>query len=297
MKRSLCLAFILIICSPLAAAKDNKDILVPAGATHGANINAFNSFVDIAGKVDAAVFLVGGRLRLSGRISGDVICLGSQVEIQNGAVIGRDLIVIGGRVRKDPGCKINGDFYNIRTREDLKKIARTLLPFLPESGGFNFIRISKIFFWFILALLALAILPLQVSRAADMLKGSPLRYGAIGLLALPVFILALIIFIVLCLVLIGIPLLFALMALYFLALVFGRTVVFYFIGSRLASFFKLKGNAIRFVMSGTVVYALLKILPWFGAPLLIVMDIFAIGISVGYFLKYKGLGSRVKGTG
>lgn len=284
MKRSLCLAFILISCASLAPAKGNKDILVPAGAIHAANINAFNSFLDIAGKVDAAVFLVGGRLRLSGQISGDVICLGSQVDIQSGAEIGRDLIVIGGRVNKDPGCKINGDFYYIRTREDLKKITRTLLPFLPVSGGLNFFKISKIFFWFILALLTLAVLPLPVSRAADMLQKSPLRYGAFGLLAVLVFILALFISIILCLVLIGIPLLFALMALYFLTLIFGRTVVFYFIGARIASFLKLKNNAIFFVIMGTAVYALLKVLPWFGAPLLIIMDIFAIGISIGFIL-------------
>ncbi len=287
MKKSLLLAFILISGALLAAAKNDKDIRVPAGETRTANINAFNSFLDIAGKVDAAVFLVGGRLRLSGEISGDVICLGSQVDIQSRAVIGRDLIVIGGHANKAPDCKISGDFYYLRTREDLKKITRTLLPFLPESGGLNFIRISKIFLWFILALLALAILPLPVNRAAAMLKKTPLRYGSIGLLALFIFIFALLIFIILSLVLIGIPLLLALLVLYFLILIFGRTVIFYFIGNRIASFLKLKDNAILFVILGTAVYALLKVLPWVGSLLLVGLDIFAIGISVGYFLERK----------
>jgi hypothetical protein len=295
MKKGLLLACLLLGSALLSAAKNDKGIRIAPGATHAANINAFNSFLDIGGKVDASVFLVGGRLRLSGEISGDVICLASQVDIQSGAVIGRDLIMIGGRVDKSPDCKINGDFYYIRTREDLKKITRTLLPFLPESGGLNFIRISKIFLWFILALLTLAILPLQVGRAAAMLKKSPLRFGSFGLLALLVFIFALLLFILLSLVLIGIPLLFALLVLYFLILVFGRTVVFYFIGAQVASFLKFKSNAIFFIIMGTAVYALLKIVPWFGAPLLIAMDIFAIGIGAGYFLKYKGLGSRVQG--
>lgn len=287
MKKALILVFILIGSAMLLAAKNNKAILVAPGTTHVGSINAFKSSLDIGGKVEDSVFLVSGRLQLSGEISGDVICLGSQVDIKDGAVIGRDLIVIGGRLDKAPGCKINGEFYYIRTKEDLKKITRTLLPFLPESGGLTFFKISKIFFWFILVMLTLLLLPLQVNQAADMLKKSPLRYGAFGLLTLFIFILLLLIFIILSLVLIGIPLLLALIALYFLVLIFGRTVVFYFIGSKIASVLKFKGNAIFFMILGTVIYALLKFIPWFGVPLSIIMDIFAFGIGVGYFLKKR----------
>jgi hypothetical protein len=287
MKKSLLLAIWLIGGALLAASGDGKTIVVPVGATRTSNVNAFHSSLDIAGEVKASVFLVGGRLRLSGEISGDVICLGSRVDILDGAVIGRDLIVIGGRIDKAPGCKINGDFYYVRTREDLKKITRTLLPFLPEGGGLNFFRIIKIFFWFILALLCLAVLPVQVSRAADAFNGSPLRFGGFGLLALVIFFFALLICIVLSLVLIGIPLLLALIVLYFLILIFGRTVIFFCVGAQLAALLKVKHNAILFVVLGTAVYALLKLIPWFGTPLLLGMDIFAIGIGTGYFLKSK----------
>lgn len=287
MKKALILVFILIGSAMLLAAKNNKAILVAPGTTHVGSINAFKSSLDIGGKVEDSVFLVSGRLQLSGEISGDVICLGSQVDIKDGAVIGRDLIVIGGRLDKAPGCKINGEFYYIRTKEDLKKITRTLLPFLPESGGLTFFKISKIFFWFILVMLTLLLLPLQVNQAADMLKKSPLRYGAFGLLTLFIFILLLLIFIILSLVLIGIPLLLALIALYFLVLIFGRTVVFYFIGSKIASVLKFKGNAIFFMILGTVIYALLKFIPWFGVPLSIIMDIFAFGIGSGFWLRKK----------
>ena len=289
MKKAAILLF-LLGGSLLAASANAKEIRVAAGATHRSNINIFNGRLDIAGKVDAGVFLVGGRLQLSGEISGDVICLGARVDIGEKAVIGRDLIVIGGSVTKAPGCKISGDFYYVRTREDLKKIARTLLPFLPESGGLNFIRVTKIFLWFILALLTLSVLPLPVHRAADMLRKSPWRYGGFGLLGLLIFFLALIIFILLSLVLIGIPLLFALLASYFLILIFGRTVVFYLIGAKLTAALKWKDNAIFSVILGLVFYGLLKLLPWFGAPLLIAMDLFAIGIAVGYFLKRRKTG-------
>lgn len=287
MKKVLLLAFILLSGAMLPAAKNSRNILVPPGTTHVGSINAFKSFLDIGGKVEETVFLVGGRLQLSGEISGDVICLGSQVDIKDGAVIGRDLIVIGGRLEKAPGCKINGDFYYIRTKEDLKKITRTLLPFLPESGGLTFFKISKIFFWFILVMLCLLLLPLQVNQAAEMLKRSPLRYGANGLLTMLIFILLLLVSIILSMVLIGIPLLLALVVLYFLVLIFGRTVVYYFIGSKIAAVLKFKGNAIFFIILGTITSALLKFIPWIGVPALILMDIFAIGIGSGFWLRRK----------
>jgi hypothetical protein len=287
MKKAPLLVFILIGSTLLLAAKSSKSIQVAPGTTHAGSINAFNASLDIGGKVDDAVFMIGGHLKLSGEISGDVICLGSQVEINNGAVIGRDLIVIGGHLDKAPGCKINGEFYYVRTKEDLKKITRTVLPFLPGSGGLTFFKISKIFFWFILVMLALLLLPVQVNLAATMLKKSPPRTLALGSLALLIFILLLLIFIILCLVLIGIPLLLILIAAYFLVLIFGRTVVFYFIGSKIASFLKFKGNAVTFVIMGTAIYALLKFIPWLGAPLLIILDIFAIGSGVGFFLDRR----------
>lgn len=287
MKRVLILVCVLTCSIMLLAADSNKIIQVAPGTTHVGSINSFKSFLDIGGKVQDSIFLVYGRLKLSGEISGDVICLGSQIEIKNGAVIGRDLIVIGGSLHKAPNCKINGQFYYVRTKEDLKKIVSTLLPFLPESGGLTFFKISKIFFWFILVMLTLLLRPVQVNQAADILKKSMLRYGAFGLLTLFIFILLLLIFIVLSLVLIGIPLLLTLVIIYFLGLIFGRTVVFYYIGQQIASVLKLKRNAIFFIILGTAAYALLKFIPWFGVPLLIIMDIFAIGIGVGFWLKRK----------
>ena len=62
----------------------------------------------ISGKVDESVFLLGGQLRLDGEVTGDVICLGAKVEIGDQAVIGKDLIVIGGSLVKAEHARIGG---------------------------------------------------------------------------------------------------------------------------------------------------------------------------------------------
>jgi hypothetical protein len=288
MKKALVVFFLLIWAGLfLSAAANKKQICVAVGETYAKNINAFQQDLEIKGRVNGSVFLVGGTLLLEGVVMGDAICLGAQVNIKAGAVIQRDLIVIGGHLNKAEQCKINGDVYYVRSKEDLRQITRSIIPFLPESGGQTFLRISKIFFWFILVMLALLVMPVKINQAADMLGKTPLRYGAIGLLALLIFILLLLSFIIMSLVLIGIPLLIILMLAYFLVLVFGRTVVFYCFGSKLSSALKLKGNAVFFVVLGATVYALVKFIPWLGVPLLIAMDIFAIGIGVGFCLRKK----------
>ncbi len=268
-------------------AADGKELKVAAGEIRTRPINAFNSVLTIQGRVDESIFLVGGKLSLEGEVSGDVICIASRVTIGEKAAIGRDLIVIGGRLEKAERCRIAGQFYHVRTREDVKKIASSMLPFLAESKGLTFFKIIKIFLWLILALLTLLILPAQVGRASVMLGEAPLRHLLHGLATLLVFALLLLSFLLMSIVLIGIPLLILLIAAYFLLLIFGRAVVFYFVGGRIAAAMKLKAGAPLFVILGIAVYTLLKFLPFPAALLLIFMDVFAMGIGVSFFLHRR----------
>lgn len=287
MKKTLALAFLLTASGLFLAAAGTKEIHVNTGQTRASAINTLYSRVFISGKVEESVFLLGGELHLEGEVSGDVICLGAKVEIGDQAVIGKDLIVIGGSLAKAEHARIGGQLYRVRTQRDLKKIAGSMLPFLPDSSGLTFFKIIKIFFWLILALLTLLILPAQVNRAAVLLAEAPLRHLGRGLVALLAFALLLLSFLLMSLVLIGIPLLFLLLAAYFLLLVFGRTVVLYFVGSRIAAALKLKSGAALFIILGVALYSLLKFLPFPFGLLLVVMDFFAIGIGVSAFLSRR----------
>ena len=287
MKRTSLLVLFLAAATMLTAGAGKKTVTVAAGETRAAAINAFNARLLIDGKLDESVFLLGGSLRLDGEVSGDVICIAAEVEIGPKAVIGKDLIVIGGNLRKAETSRIGGTLYNIRTRQDLKKITGSLLPFLPDAGGLTFFRVIKIFFWLILTLLALAVVPGALGQAAAMLRQSPLRQLGRGLLTFLAFLLLLLCFLLLSFVLIGIPLLIVLMAAYFLLLIFGRAAVFYFIGERLAGFLKLHANATLFIFLGAAVYTLLKFTPVAGVWLLLVMDLFSLGVGASYILRRK----------
>lgn len=262
-------------------------VRVAAGETRATAVNAFNSRLEVDGKVDESIFLFGGSLRLGGEVTGDVICIAASVELGGNSVIGRDLIVIGGQLSRAEGARVSGRTYHVRTRQDLKRVAGSMLPFVPEEGGLTFFKVIKIFFWLLLTLLALAAFPAAVVQAAALLEARPLRRLGHGALALLLLLLLLLVSLLLSFVLIGIPLLIVLIAAYFLLLIFGRAAVFYSIGDRACRALGLKAGPVLFIVAGAAAYSLLKFLPLAGPILLFVLDLFALGIAGDFLLRRR----------
>jgi len=285
-KRAL-LAALLLASTGILPAAAPREIIVAAGETRAAAVNAFKARVEIRGRLDESLFLVGGSLRLGGEVSGDVICVAADVEIGPGAVIGRDLIVLGGRLRRAGDSRVAGRVYDIRSREGLRQVTASLIPFLPESGGMTFFKVIKIFFWLILALLALAVFPAQVAQASGMLPRAPLRHLGRGLAALLLFLVLLLAFLLLSFLLIGIPLLIVLLAAYFLGLIFGRAAVFHFVGERACRFLRISAGPAFFIVLGAAVYTACKFTPYAGGILLALMDLLAVGVAAGFFLRRR----------
>lgn len=287
MKKTLPLLALLLAACALGLAAQERQIAVAAGETRSTPINALRAQVDIRGRLDESVFLLGGRLRLEGQVSGDVICIGAKVEIAPQAEIGRDLIVIGGSLRRDPAGRVGGRVYDVRSRRDMRQVAASVLPFLPESGGMTFFKIVKIFFWLLLALLTLAVFPAQVAQASALLARGPLRHLLRGFLAQLALLALLFLFLLLSFVLIGIPLLVVLMAAFFLLMIFGRTALFHFLGGQAAGALKLPASPVLFIVLGVAIYTLLKFVPYAGAAALFVLDLLAIGVATGFFIRRR----------
>jgi hypothetical protein len=263
-----------------AAAERPGDIRIGASETYPRAITSWNGTVEIRGVVTDTVLLFGGRLVLSGEIRGDLVCIGTQVEILDNARLGRDVIVIGGTLQRAESSRIQGEFFYIRTREDFKKILSSLLPFLPGTGGLFFFKIVKTVFWLIIMLLVLAVFPRQVADARERFQSATWRCGAVGLLGLFAFLFLLVIFVILSFVLIGIPLLLLLIVLYFVVLLFGRTVVLSQAGRHALRLLGVRAQSpVAWLVGGALLYAGLKFLPLLGLPLLVIVDIFALGVG------------------
>jgi hypothetical protein len=190
-------------------------------------------------------------------------------------------------LRREGTSRVGGRVYEVRSREDLKQVAASVLPFISDSGGMTFFRIIKIFFWLVLSLMTLAVFPLQVAQASAMLFHQPLHHAARGLAALLIFLPLMAFFLLLSFVLIGIPLMIVLLAAYVLLLIFGRTVVFYSIGASSAGALRLGANPALFIVIGAAAYALFKFIPYVGWIIVLTLDLFAVGIAAGYIMRRR----------
>jgi hypothetical protein len=279
--------WLLLIFAPLALAW-SAPLVIPAGSEATKDITAVNGQVEVAGHARESVVLFGGRLKLTGTVDKDVICVGSDIFIGESAIIGQDLIVIGGTLNKSDDCKIHGKSIYLRTREDMLAFLQEMLPFLPSAGGMSLIRGMKIVLFLILSLLVLAIVQNHVRQALTMFEGRIAKFTVIGLIGLVIFLMMLIFATILSFFLIGIPILLLLIAFYFLTLIFGRTVLLYSLGRRLARALSIKNLLPSYcILVGILIYAALKFVPFAGPLILIGLDVVSIGIGTGYLFRKK----------
>jgi hypothetical protein len=263
-----------------------KNLTIGQNDSYKNNIISFGGDINIKGKLEHSLILIGGSLKFDGEVGEDIICILSEVEIGGNALVRGDLFSIGGMLTKNPTAKLMGDFTYFRF--DLKKIESTLIPFLSDAKTFTFFKTIKIILWFIITLIVFAIIPHKIISAGELFEKHKLKIAAVGLLSLFSFIFLLFVFILMFFILIGIPLLFALLLLYFAAFIFGRTVIFYYIGNKITGSLNLKNTMpALFILLGVIFYGLLKFVPVVGPVILLILNLFEIGIGVGFILRKR----------
>jgi hypothetical protein len=263
-----------------------KNLSVSMQDSYPDSVMSWGGTVDIDGTLKGSIILFGGRLELDGVVEEDVICVSSSIRMGEQALIKGDLFVIGGKLDRHPKSTVNGEYFHFKF--DLKKIESTLIPLFSDSKSVTFFKVIKIILWFIITLLVFAVVPKKINHAREIFETNILKVGALGILSFLTFIFLLIAFFIMSLIIIGIPLLLLLVLLYFVANIFGRTVIFYFIGIKSSKLLKLKNvPPALFIVLGVAVYSILKFIPFVGPLILILMNLFEVGIGVGFFFRKK----------
>lgn len=208
------------------------DITIEAGATIRGDLVAF-----------------GSAIQMDGAVLGDVVVVGSQLDLGETALIEGDLVGPGTNWRRASGAQINGDIitnewhvdlpeYTIEPGLDLRDFSLNLPDRISLIDRTDW-RVSHVL-WMLfrafavstLALLVVLFWPKAIRRMADTLVDQPVAsggFGLLGLIILPIVILFSIITIV------G-PFILALLAA--IALLFGWIAVGLEIGRRLTEAFK-----------------------------------------------------------
>ncbi len=292
MKKSLALAlFSLFLLAPLAAPPRasaevgiQKDIHVAPGETQD-KIFSLGGHVLIEGKVRDDVMVIGGSITISGEAAQSVVGIGCRIIVKSTAVIGKDLAALGGTLEKEPGCTVGGDTLYFQTAEIGDKIFKDGLL----SGVFSLslipiivaIKLVIIFLWLIAAVMGAALFPKPIAFASGEIRKSFWPAMGTGLIAIIVFTMLVIFAALLSIVLIGIPILLALVAAGFIIKVFGRLVVFYFLGdSLLRALGSRKISALGAVLAGLFLFSFIGFIPVVGFLFGLVMNAVGWGIAL-----------------
>jgi cytoskeletal protein CcmA (bactofilin family) len=258
-----------------------KDIVVEEGETQD-NIISLGGEIRIEGTVTDSVINFGGTIIIEGEVEKTVVGFGSDIILKSTARIQGDVLSLGGTLDKDPGAIIKGDTVYFSTSDEVSK-------FFKEgfAGVFGFsvlplliiFRLITLVIWFILAIILVTIFPKQISFASNQIRTSFWPIFGTGILSIIIFTGLIIFSVFLCFILIGIPILLALAAIGIVIKIFGRVVIFYFLGDWIFKAFGGKqASGLLAVILGLLLFGLLGFIPVIGSLFSFVLSIIGWGV-------------------
>jgi hypothetical protein len=242
--------------------------------------------VEIVGRVRGGVLALGGDVNVTGTVDGDVAAIGGSITQSAESHVSGDVLVLGGEYRvPSETCRdthrdtvlLAGSERSLR--EFFANPTRELLVPHMDRSYFGW-RIAAALSSFILALMLVAIVPAQISRASERLAADPLKIAAIGLVGTLAGVLA----VSLALVALPAPMSAVVSGLVLVALVvvqlFGRVVAYFLVGrwlQRRTLGARSRSQTVA-LLFGVLALALLGSLPVVGALLVFATFILSVGI-------------------
>jgi hypothetical protein len=260
-----------------------KDIVVEEGETQD-NIISLGGEIRIEGTVTDSVINFGGTIIIEGEVEKTVVGFGSDIILKSTARIQGDVLSLGGTLDKDPGAIIKGDTVYFSTSDEVSKLLKG-----GFAGVFGFsvlplliiFRLITLVIWFILAIILVAIFPKQISFASNQIRTSFWPIFGTGILSIIIFTGLIIFSVFLCFILIGIPILLALAAIGIVIKIFGRVVIFYFLGDWIFKAFGGKqASGLLAVILGLLLFGLLGFIPVIGSLFSFVLSIIGWGVVI-----------------
>lgn len=239
----------------------------------------------IDGVVDGALVVVGNDLKINGTVRGDVVHPFGSVSLGPEAKIFGNLVVFGGSLERAEGAEVTGDVVPIPfhlsigngrlgdwLKFNVKELVVQLRPLSPRVGWVWAVWAG------LLLLHGLVVLVFQpaVRRMADTLQGRPVSAFLMGLAAFPFWILLS----TLTSPTVAIPII--LLVAFPFAVVFGKTAVLHWTGSRVIPAVKSGGIVLGVVafLVGTLLVTLLYLVPYIGFLTWMLLSTWGLGAAL-----------------
>ena len=209
----------------LTVEKDEvtEDVLVVGGV------------LKVVGRVEGEATVLGGSANIEGVVEGDVTAVGGTVRLESGSWVHGDVTSVGGRVYREDGARVDGEVEQVPLSADLRFGPWTNWKHwrhYGDYGKFEFApwgwltglgwKLFKVLFLAALAWVSLLLARGPIDRMERRIEAEPWKTGLVGLLAQVLFVPAVIMLTVfLAISIVGIPLLLLLPFLLLAVLVVG----------------------------------------------------------------------------
>ena len=249
-KKILVLLLAILLLTPAYAALKGLDTAVKEESIVRVGENVV---VPQGAEVKSAVS-VGGSVTISGKVQEDVVAIGGDVTLQDGATVGGDVVTVGGLVHKNPVAVIKGNIVEVKLPAAM--VTKGL------GWGLAFMSLLSFIAFLVLAVILAAIFPGQlglVSYYVERQPGHALLWGFLAVIATPAAVLLLV------LTIFGIPFIPVLLLLLGAAFVFGYVSISQLLGKLTLKAFKVRGKPMAIeVLTGLVILFIVGFLPILG---------------------------------
>ncbi|MGQ9618268.1 MAG: hypothetical protein ACUVUG_04805 [Candidatus Aminicenantia bacterium] len=265
------------------AGDGKRDITVEKDEVYSKNIISFGGEITVRGTAKKSIIVIGGIITIYGNVEEDVIGIGSKVSVLKGAKINGDLLVIGGRLRKDRETCIEGDMFYFKPSRNfplfLKSVLKDTFTFSLKPYQI-FAKLITLLSWFLIVLIITLIFPSNVTRASISMNKKIGKSLLLGVLAILIIVILLVFFGFLSIFLIGIPFLVLVLIGFVLSLFFGRSAIFHWLGSVLLKLFgRDVSSVLPSALLGFLVFFLLSFIPLLSILMKVFVDLAGIGIT------------------
>ncbi|MEM9594511.1 MAG: polymer-forming cytoskeletal protein [Acidobacteriota bacterium] len=180
-----------------------------AGSLARSRIVVMGQDMVIDGEAQSHAVALDGNIRVSGRVVGDVIALGGQVELSETAEVGGDVYVLGGHITTAPGAMIGGRSVAYPEASDLwiSVIEGPALGRQPGSRVVVGTKLALLAFWSFVTLLILAVARREITSTSDSIRVEPFRNFFLGLTGIAAMVLTALFFSAFTGAVVGLPLL------------------------------------------------------------------------------------------
>ena len=288
MRRSILVLLTAAAVAPPALAAEapaeTSALVLEAGAIARQEMVAVGRDLEVHGEALADVAALDGDARITGRVDGDVIVLGGDVELAATARVGGDVFALGGHVRAAAGAEVGGRTVSHPT------VSAAWLT-LIEGPAFGLsatdplvlgAKLALLTAWLALVLLLFATSSREVLATSESVAGEPFRNFFLGLTASLTLVLAALFFTAFSTALVGVPMLVLVVVAALVLKLWGMVAVFHAAGRWL---FDLLGRrqpaaVLNVAVAGLAALGLFKMLPWVGAWVWTAATLIGIGATL-----------------